>query len=287
MGKKLFITCAITGAQTNKALSPYHPTMPEEIAADAVAAAKAGAAIVHFHMRDKDGLPTMDTDRWVEVITLVRETLKKEKQDLIINCTASGSKFPEELRLAHLPKVMPEIASFDAGSMNWHNDYVFLNTPKFLENLGALTKELKIKPELEVFDTGMVGNCAHYLNAGLINAPLHYQLMMGVSGGMDATVDNLTYLVKTIKEKTPEATWSVAGIGKAHLPMMYAGLAMGCDGLRVGLEDNIYLAHGVQGTNAQFVARAVEIAKLAGREIATAEETREILGLKQHVKYLA
>lgn len=280
MKKKLFITCALTGAQTNKSLSPYHPTTPDEIAADAVAAAKAGAAIVHIHVRDDEGNNTMDTDRWVEVVSKVRAALKEANQDVVLNLTSSGSKFPEDLRVAHLPILRPEITSFDAGTMNWSNSYVFMNRPEFLERLGTLTQELEIKPELEVFDAGMLGNVNHYLEKGFLKAPLHYQLMLGVKGGMDATIENVNYLVSHL---VPGSTWSIAGIGKSHMPMLLAGLAAGCDGLRVGLEDNVFLEKGVYATNAQLVERAVKIAELAGREIATAEEARQILGLKKHM----
>lgn len=283
MKKKLFITCALTGSQTNKSLSPYHPTTPDEIAADAVAVAKAGAAVVHIHVRDDEGNPTMDTNRWVEVVTKIRAALKKANLDLVLNLTSSGSKFPEDLRVGHLPVCLPEITSFDAGSMNWSNSYVFMNRPEFLERLGTITKELEIKPELEVFDAGMLGNVNHYLEKGFIKAPLHYQLMLGVKGGMDATMENVNYLVSKLQ---PGSTWSIAGIGKNHMPMLLAGLAAGCDGLRVGLEDNVMLEKGVYATNAQLVERAVRIAELSGREIATPAEAREIMGLKQHINHL-
>lgn len=225
----------------------------------------------------------MDTDRWVEQMTAVREALAKEKLDLILNVTASGSKFPEELRLNHLKAIKPEICSFDAGSMNWGDDYVFMNRPQFLEALGTLAIEEGIKPELEVFDAGMLGNCERFLKRGFLQAPLHYQLMMGVKGGMDATIENVSYLVNHMQ---PGSTWGIAGIGKAHMPMLLAGLAAGCDGLRVGLEDNVMLEKGVYATNTQLVERAVKIAELAGREIATPAETREILGLTQHINHL-
>lgn len=281
MKKKLFITCAITGSQTNKSLSPYHPTTIEEIAQDVVNVAKAGAAIVHFHLRDENGLPSMDTDRWVKQMEAVRAALKAEKLDMVLNVTASGSKFPEDLRINHLPLIKPEICSFDAGSMNWGDDYVFLNRPQFLERLGETAIKEDIKPELEVFDAGMLGNVNRYLERGYLKEPLHYQLMMGVKGGMDATIENVSYLVNHLR---PGSTWAISGIGKSHMPMLLAGLAAGCDGLRVGLEDNVMLEKGVYATNAQLVERAAQIAKIAGREIATPAEVREMLGLKQHVK---
>ena len=278
--KKLFITAALCGAGTRKDQTPYLPTTPDEIAADAVACTKAGAAILHVHVRDDEGNNTMDTDRWVEVVTKIREALAAEKLDVVLNLTSSGSKLPEELRLAHLPILKPEMTSYDPGTMNWNNDYIFMNRPAFLEQLGILTQELEIKPEIEIFDGGMIGNVEHYLQKGFLKAPLHYQLVLDVNGGMPGNIDSINYILPKLQ---PGSTWSISGIGRSHIPCMLAGLAAGCDGLRVGLEDNIYMEKGVYATNVQLVERAVKLAKIAGREIATAEETRQILGLKKHV----
>jgi len=196
-----------------------------------------------------------------------------------LNLTTSGSKFSEDLRVAHLSACMPEMCSYDPGSMNWANSYVFLNTPAFLERLGTVSQELQIKPELEIFDAGMIGNVEYYLKKGFLKAPCHYQFVLGVSGGMPGNIDSLAHLLPKIPQGS---TWSITGIGRSHVPMMLAGLAAGCDGLRVGIEDNVFLEKGVPATNAQLVARAVEFGKMAGREIATAEDARQILGLIKH-----
>lgn len=274
--KKLIITAALCGAGTTKQQTPHVPVTPEEIAADSVACVKAGAAIIHIHARDSEGKNSMDTAVFTEVVAKVRAALQKENLDAVLNLTTSGSAWSEDFRVAHLPGLLPEMCSYDPGSMNWANSYVFLNTPSFLERLGALSQELDIKPELEVFDAGMIGNIDYYLKKGFLKAPLHYQFVLGVSGGMPGTVESLAYLLPKLQ---PGSTWSITGIGRSHLPMMLAGLAAGCDGLRVGLEDNIFISKNTLTTNAALVERAVELGKIAGREIAAAEETRQLLGL--------
>jgi uncharacterized protein (DUF849 family) len=164
--------------------------------------------------------------------------------------------------------------------MNWANSFVFLNTPAFLEKLGKIAQELEIRPECEIFDGGMIGNVNYYVKKGVLKTPLHYQFVLGVPGGMPGNIDSLAYLLPKIPEGS---TWSITGIGRTSVPMILAGLAAGCDGVRVGLEDNINLSKGVPATNAQLVEQALGIVKAAGREIATAAEAREIIGLKKHV----
>ena len=273
---KLIITAALCGAGTTREAAPAVPITPDEIAADVVAVAKAGAAVAHLHARNADGKNDMDTDLFTEVVNKTRAAMKAAGVDIVLNLTTSGSKFPEDMRLAHLPKLMPEMCSYDPGTMNWANSYVFLNTPVFLERLGTLSQELQIKPELEIFDGGMMGNVDYYLKKGYLKAPLHYQFVLGVPGGMPGNIDSLAYLLPKMQ---PGSTWSITGIGKSHVPMMLAGLAEGCNGLRVGLEDNVMLTKGVTATNVQLVERAIALGKLAGREIATADDARQILGL--------
>ncbi|NCB63109.1 MAG: 3-keto-5-aminohexanoate cleavage protein [Clostridia bacterium] len=276
---KLMITCALCGGGTTRKQTPYVPLTPEELTADSVAAVKAGACILHIHVRDDEGNNTMETGRFVQVVTMIREALKKEDLDAVINVTTSGTKFSEDLRVSHLPILRPEMCSYDPGTLNWANSYIFLNTPQFLERLGLLCQELDIKPEIEIFDGGMLGNVEYYLKKGVLKAPLHYQLVLDVPGGMPGNIDTVNYLASKIPEGS---TWSITGIGKAHMPMMLAGLAAGCDNLRVGLEDNVFLKKGEYATNTQLVERAVKLGILAGREIATAAEAREILGIRKN-----
>jgi len=267
-GRKVFL-----GGNIGAALLPQLA----DVTPDAVAVVKAGASVIHIHVRDDEGKNTMETERFCYVVNLVREELAKANLDAVLNLTSSGSKFSEDMRLAHLPILKPEMCSYDPGSMNWANSYIFLNTPPFLERLGLLTQELDIKPEIEIFDAGMLGNVDYYLKKGVLKAPLHYQLVLDVPGGMPGNIDSINHLVSKLPEGS---TWSITGIGKAHMPCMLAGLAAGCDNLRVGLEDNVFMKKGEYATNAQLVERAVKLGILAGREIATAAEAREILGIK-------
>jgi len=273
---KLIITCALCGVGTNKTQTPHVPITPDEIAADAVECVKAGASIVHIHVRDDNGINVMDKDRFVEVVGKIRSSLAAEGLDAVINVTTSGSKFSYEQRMSHLELVKPEMCSYDPGTMNWANSYVFLNEPKFLEELGTLTQKLGVKPELEIFDAGMIGNINYYIKKGFLKPPCHVQFVLGVPGGMPGNAESVAYLLPKIPAGS---TWSITGIGKDHVPCMLLGLAEGCNGLRVGLEDNIFFSKGVLATNAQLVARAAELGKLAGREIANAAEAREILGV--------
>lgn len=280
MKTKLIITAALCGAGTTRAQSPHVPLTPDEIAADAVACAKAGASVIHIHVRDKNGVNSMATDVFTEAVGKVRNAIAAAGLDVILNLTTSGSSWSEELRLAHLPLLLPEMCSYDPGSMNWANSYVFMNTPSFLEKLGTQCLKLRIKPELEIFDAGMIGNVGYYLKKGILEAPCHYQFVLGVSGGMPGNVESLSYLLPKIPAGS---TWSITGIGRSHMPMMLAGLAADCNGLRVGLEDNVFMEKDVYATNAALVMRAVELGKLAGREIATAADARRILGLVKHI----
>ena len=277
---KVVITAAMCGNGTTKAMTPHVPELPEEIAKDVVACAKAGAAVAHLHFRDEEGKATMRTDRVKATVDAVREACAKEGVDICINTTTSGSRFTWEERMGYLKEVLPEMCTFDPCTMNWGNSFVFLNEPKFLEELGKIAQEYDIKPELEIFDCGHLHNLNYFVKNGILKAPLHIQLMLGVVGAMPGNVESLGYMLPFIPEG---ATWSISGIGKAHMPMMLAGLAAGCDGLRVGLEDNLYLSHGVKATNVQLVERAAKLVELAGREVATAAEARDIFGLTKKV----
>lgn len=279
--KKLIISAALSGAGTSKEAAPTVPYHPEEIAEEVVAVAKAGAAAVHIHVREDNGWPTMSTDKFTDTFVAIKKATEAAGVDVIVNLTTSGSVVLEknEVRMAHLKKLRPEMCSYDAGTFNWNCGGVFVNAPDFLEQLSACVVENDIKPEIEIFDNGMIGNALYYINKHQIPTPCHFQFVLGVGGGAAGTTKNLVFL----REMLPAgSTWSVTGIGKAHMDMMLAGLSLGCDGLRVGLEDNIYLSKGVKATNVQLVERAVELARVAGREIATAEEARQILGITRH-----
>ncbi|WP_426350327.1 3-keto-5-aminohexanoate cleavage protein [Alloiococcus sp. CFN-8] len=272
---KVIITAALTGAMTPKKLNPSIPVTPEEIAEDAYRCWKAGAAVVHLHMRDENGSGTMNKELFKKTVELIRE---KKDCDVVINCTTSGdNKASYEERMAHLPYVMPEMASFDSGSFNWMPFGIFDNSPQFLEPLAIKMKELGIKPELEIFDSGFMGIAKYYCKKEILETPCHYQFVLGVLGGMEASVKNLQYLCDMLPENS---TWSAFGIGKDHMKIMYATLALGGH-IRVGLEDNVYYSAGKLATNVQLVERAKRVISEYGKEVATPEEAREILGIKK------
>lgn len=275
-GKNVIISVALCGAATTKKMNPNVPITPDEMAEDIVRCAKAGAAIAHIHARDSEGKFTWDTAVYEEICEKTRAACEREHVDIALNLTTSGSRFTQEQRMAHLDACRPEMCSFDSCTMNWGNNFVFLNEPSFLEKLGAKTQELQIKPEVEIFDCGQLHNLGYYVKNNILKAPVHLQFILGVVGAMPGDVQSLGYMLQLMPEN---CTWSISGIGKTHVPMMLAGLAAGCDGLRVGLEDNLYLERGVLATNEQLVARAVQLVELAGRKVATAEEAREMLGL--------
>lgn len=279
--KKVIISAALTGTGTSREAAPTVPIFPEEIAQQVVDVAKAGAATVHIHVRDEKGWPTMSTDRFTQVFEAIKRATESAGVDIVVNLTTSGSSTFErnETRLAHLKKLRPEMCSYDAGTFNWNCGGVFANAPDFLEELSACVVEQDIKPEIEIFDNGMIGNALYYVKKYGISAPCHFQFVLGVGGAAAGTTRNLVFL----REMLPEgSTWSVTGIGKSHMDMMLAGLSLGCDGLRVGLEDNVYMSRGVKATNVQLVERAVKLVELAGREPATAQEARDILGIRRH-----
>ena len=272
---KVIITAALTGAVTPKEKNEYIPLTPAEIAEDAYKCGQAGAAIVHLHMRDENSNGTMDKERFRETIRLLRE---KKDCDVVINCTSSGEgTASDERRMAHMRELDGiEIGTYDAGTFNWMPSGVFMNSPAFLETLGKVYLQRGIKPELEIFDAGMLGIANYYHEQGILTAPMHFQLCLGVLGGMPATVENLVYLVNHLPAGS---TWSAFGVGKGHLPILYATLALGGH-VRVGLEDNVYFSKGVKATNCQLVERAAKAVCLFGKQPATPGEAREILGLK-------
>ena len=178
-----------------------------------------------------------------------------------------------------------EMGSYDAGSFNWMPGGVFMNTPQFLQELGDVYMERGIKPELEIFDTGMLGVSNYFVKKGHLPTPCHYQFCLGVLGGMPATVENLLYLTKHIPEGS---TWSAFGVGAGHLPIMYAALALGGN-IRVGLEDNVVYGKDEEGnkilaTNLMLVERAVKAVETFGKKPATSAQAREILGIQPLVR---
>ena len=272
--EKLIITAAITGSRITRVITPHIPLTPEEIVQSAYECWQAGAAIVHIHVRDPDtGLATQDVEIFKQVMKPLRE-----KTDLILCLTTSGipgRNLPTEERLAPVD-LKPELASFDAGSINLGGT-VFINSPEFLDRAAEKMRQKGVKPEIEIFDLGMIITSQRMRDQGKFDEPLHFQFVLGTPWGAPATPKSFLHLYEHIPDNS---TWSIIGIGKGHLPMSMMALAMGGH-IRVGLEDNIYYSRGVLAeTNAQFVDRIVRISREYGREIATPAEARDILSIK-------
>ena len=280
MAKKTIITAAVTGAWPKKENNPNVPMTPQEIADDVYACWKAGAAIAHLHMRDDEGNGTMDTAKFEETVNLIHT--KYPDCDIILNLTTSGDiHADDEIRVAHVKKLKPEMASYDCGSMNWLNSGLFINSPKFLTDCGLLFQETNTKPEIEAFDPGMIGNAAYYSKKGVLKTPVHFQFCMGCANGIPGTMKNLIFMKETADELVGKGnyTWSCFGVGHSAMEMLYGAVALG-GGIRVGMEDNVMYAKGqLAESNVQFVERAARVIREYGNEVATPAEAREMLGL--------
>jgi 3-keto-5-aminohexanoate cleavage enzyme len=269
---KIILSVATTGSWAAKSQNPNLPVTPEEIAQSAVECWREGAAVVHVHVRDDAGTMSCDLARFRRV----RELIRSQKCDVLINFSTSGGagRVDEGDRFNSLD-AGPELASFDAGSINF-NERVFLNAPEFLEELARRMRAAHIKPEIEVFDSGMVGNALALVKKDLITPPLWWQFVLGVKGGAPATARTLLYLADCIPAGS---LWSVCAVGSHQLPMNVMAIAMGGHA-RTGMEDNLYYTRGqLAQSNAQLVARLVRISRECGREPATPAEAREILGI--------
>lgn len=266
------ITVAPTGAFPTKEHNPAIPLTPREIAEDVYECWQAGAGIAHLHMRDDAGKGTMDKDRFIETVGRIRQ-----RCDIVLNLTTSGDlNATDETRMAHLVELKPELASFDAGSMNWMHSTLFINHPAFLEKLAGVMNENGVMPEIEVFDPGMFYNATYYMKKGILRGPGYFQFVLGAAGGIAATVENLVYLKSLLP---PDAAWSAFGIGAGHLPILFATLALGGH-IRVGMEDNVLYAKGrLARNNAEFVARAARLVREANGNVATPASARQILAL--------
>lgn len=277
MAKKTIITVAPTGAWPKKENNPNVPMTPEEIADEVYACWKAGAAVAHLHMRDDNGNGVMDPVRFKKTVELIKA---HEDCDIVLNLTTSGDiHADDEIRVAHVKELKPEMASYDCGSMNWLNSGLFINSPKFLEDCGLLFQELGVKPEIEAFDPGMIANAAYYLKRGVLKAPLHFQFCMGCANGIPGSMKNLVFMKETMEQLCPGSTWSCFGVGHSAMEMLYGAVSMGGH-VRVGMEDNVLYSKGkLADSNVQFVERAARVIREFGNEVATPADAREILGL--------
>jgi 3-keto-5-aminohexanoate cleavage enzyme len=266
----LIITCAPVGAEITPEQTPYLPYTPAKLVETAKAIRDAGASIVHVHCRNDDGTNTHDVERFRQAYDAVRGA-----SDLIVQFSTGGAigMTPEE-RAAVL-QLRPEMATLTCGSVNFGDD-IFENSFPIMRGILAKMHEFGVRPELEIFDKGHIANAKRLAKEGLLEFPAHVDFVLGVPGGMEATVPNLCDLVDDLP---PGCTWSVAGVGRAQLSMAMAAIAMGGH-VRVGLEDNLYYSKGRLARNEELVARVARIAEEAGREIAAPDQARAILGLQ-------
>jgi uncharacterized protein (DUF849 family) len=285
---KVIITAAVTGSFDSKEKQTNLPVTPQEIAQAAIECYQEGAAIVHVHVRDpKTRKPSMEVSYYREVFETVRS-----KCDMIVNLTtgiggrivftekekqqAGDSLYTNpERRTQHIPELKPEMCSLDIGTINF-NRWIMANTFPDVERMAEIILEAGSKPELEIFDTGHIDIARRLIDKGLIKGDPHFQLCLGITGGISATPKNLFHLKETLPQGS---TWSVLGVGPAQFPMITLGIVLGGH-IRVGFEDNLYISKGVLAkSNAEQVRKAITIAQALDREIATPKEARQILGL--------
>lgn len=268
--EKLIITAALTGAEVTRELQPSLPVTPDEIAEAAFDCYKAGASIVHVHARDEKGNPTQSFDIYKEI----KEKIQA-KCNVIFQPSTGGAVWhtPDE-RLQPV-ELKPEMATLSCGTCNFGSE-VFMNTEEYIEKFAYRMKELGVKPELEIFERGMIDNAMKLVKKGFLKEPLHFDFVLGVPGACPATPEDLMHMIRFIPKGS---TWTIAGIGRHELPLAVMGIILGGH-VRVGFEDNIYYEKGRLATsNAQLVERIARIAREMGREVATPDEARDILGI--------
>lgn len=293
--REVFITCAVTGSGATQDRSPHVPRSPQQIAESAIDAAKAGAAIVHCHVREPDtGAPSRRLDLYREVT----ERIRAAEVDVVLNLTAGmggdlvfgspAAPLPlnpagtdmigAEARLAHIVDCQPEICTLDCGTMNFAEaDYVMTNTPGMLRAMGARMTELGVKPEIEAFDTGHLWLGKQLVSEGTLASPALVQLCMGVPWGAPNDLNTFLAMVNAVPK---DWTWSAFSLGRDQMPYVAAAVLAGGH-VRVGLEDNLFLDKGVLATNAQLVERAVGIVERMGARVMGPAAARETLGLEK------
>ena len=290
MQRKVIISCAVTGSADTPGRNPAVPVTPEQIANSALDAAKAGAAIVHIHVRDPQTTkPSMDIAHYREVV----ERIRASGSDVLINLTTGpGARFTHdesdpskpgpssvlkspEQRVRHVVELRPDICSLDMGSLNMGNR-VFVNTPSHLQEMAEAIKNAGVMPELEVFETGHLLLAKNFLDKGYVKPPGMFQICLGISWGQPATPEAMTYMRNLLP---PEAPWFAFGISLHQFPMVAQTVLLGGHP-RVGLEDNIYLEKGkLAPSNAALVEKAAKIIEILGDTVATPREARQILGI--------
>jgi|HubBroStandDraft_4_1064222.scaffolds.fasta_scaffold00003_192 3-keto-5-aminohexanoate cleavage enzyme len=265
----LVITCAPVGAEVRPDQTPYLPYTPQLLGETARAVREAGGSIIHVHCRNDDGSNTHSVARFRQAYEAIRA-----QSDLIVQFSTGGAigMTPEER--ASVLELRPEMATLTCGSVNFGDD-IFENSFPIMRGILKKMNEFGVRPELEIFDKGHIANARKLARERLLSFPQHVDLVLGVPGGLEATVQNLADLVDALPAG---CTWSVAGIGRQQLPMAMTAIAMGGH-VRVGLEDNLHYSRGRLARNEELVARVVRIAAEAGRPVATPDQARKLLGL--------
>ncbi len=293
MNRSVFITCAVTGSGGTQDKSPHVPRSPDEIATSAIDAAKAGAAVVHCHVRDPEtGAPSRDLKLYREVTDRIRDA----EVDVVLNLTAGmggdmvfgSTEAPLPVneagtdmagateRMAHVAECLPEICTLDCGTMNFAEaDYVMTNTPGMLRAMGQMMTDLGVKPEIEAFDTGHLWFAKELVKEGILKSPALVQLCMGVPWGAPNDLNTFMAMVNNVPD---DWDWSAFSLGRDQMAYVAAAV-LGGGNVRVGLEDNLMLDRGVLATNAQLVERAVSIIENMGAKVIGPDEVRAQLGL--------
>ena len=270
---KLIITAAICGAEVTKEHNPAVPYTIQEIGREARLAYEAGASIIHLHVRTDDGTPTQCRKRFAECIT----EIKRLCPDAIIQPSTGGAVGMSNAERIQPVTLNPEMATLDCGTCNFGGDDIFVNTENTIKEFGEKMIALGIKPEVEVFDKGMIDAAIRLNKQGYIKSPMHFNFVMGVNGGISATPRDFTFMQDSIPAGS---TFTVSGIGRFQFPMAVMGIISGGH-VRVGFEDNIYLSKGVLAqSNGELVEKVARLAMELGRGIASPTEARAILGLK-------
>lgn len=270
--EKLIITACLTGAEVTKEQQPNLPITPDEIAEAAYECYLSGASMVHVHARDNKGNPTQD----YEVYKEIKEKIEA-KCNIIFQPSTGGAVWHTPEQRMQPIELSPEMATLSMGTCNFADD-VFMNTEENIRLFAKRMNELGVKPELECFEKGMVDTAIRFAKKGIINTPMHFDFVLGVPGAMGGELRDLLYMVETIPAGS---TWTVAGVGRYQLPLNMAAIILGGHA-RTGFEDNIYYTKGEMAkSNAQLVERIARLSREFGREVATPDEARAILGLKK------
>ena len=278
---KVIVTAALTGVLATRDQCPAIPYTPKEIGEEAKRAADAGAAIVHIHARTPQGGPDWTVETFAEIFDEVRA-----RTDVIVNFSTGGVGVPAEERVAHIRELRPEMAALNMGSMNYaiysekkkafYHDHVFANPFSDIQLFLETMKKAQVRPEMECFDAGHIGNTRPLIDMGVLDAPYQFSLIMGVLGGIPGTT---RHLVDQVDSLPPGSHWQVIGVGLNQWPLVASAIAMGGN-VRVGLEDNFYLEQGKMAkSNGDLVEKATRLVQDLGQEVATIAEARQQLSL--------